>query len=85
MNWKLLTDGKEMIAVESKDDGSVTQWQYTVWGPVGSSGEPNPETTLREPKNKKERDLIRRAQALYERAMRSGTALAEAMLLAKAS
>jgi hypothetical protein len=83
MNWKLLTDGKELLAVEAHDDNTVTAWGYSVWGAIGSRGKPKDGTCLRDPKNRRERDLIATAQRLHDRAKRSGDAMATAMLAAK--
>ena len=83
MNWQILTDGKETIAVEAHDDSTVASWGYSVWGAIGSRGKPNDGTTLRGPKNRRERDLIATAQRLHDRAKRSGDAMAAVMLAAK--
>ena len=79
MNLKILTNDNETIAVEDKGDGTVTSWGYTVWGPLGTNGKPKEGSILREPKNKKERELIDRAQKLIDRSMKSQQALYLAM------
>ncbi len=71
--------GVRPTAVEDNGDGTFTSWGYTVWGPVGNTGKPIEGTIVREPKNKKEKDLIAGFQKMIDRAMRSQEALVTAM------
>jgi hypothetical protein len=77
--WKILTKDGEPHAVTVEPSGLVTAWSYTVWGPIGQSGFPGKECTVRNPINRKERGLIDHAKALVEKAMRSQGALVTAM------
>ena len=71
--------GDQREIAQDNGDGTYTVWGYSVWGPIGSTGRPQPGVTIREPKGKREREEVASIIQMHLQALRSQNALYQTM------
>lgn len=74
MNWGIVVDERNKPhPVEINEDGTVTLWQYNLWGSVGNRG--YPVHLPRPPQNDKERKLIEGKREMLRKNLKTQEAL----------
>lgn len=75
--WKIAhqrDSPRDFVACEIHDDGTATVWGFGR-PPIGTTGRPHPDTVIRDPKNKREREEIARTKARVAAGIRHMDAL----------
>lgn len=82
--WRKITNGVSTEYAEVAEDGHMTVWFYSVWGPIGSViRDLRPGAECLPIKTKKDKAAVDHRQVLIDMALRSQNALVTAMKAAR--